>query len=89
MTHFVRLHRRIDQEDRNRYRDLRPVLFVAASRIIAFGDSYTDGVTGKMTPEGAWVQVPAGDCGGDGDQGVFRVTETADEIAALVEGVTA
>ena len=85
MKTFVKLHRRIDREDLNRYRGQKPVLFLAVSRIVAFGDSYTDGVTGIMQPKGAWVVVPVGDCLGDDDHGEFWVTETAEEIAALIE----
>ena len=83
---FVKLHRRIDRVDINRYRDQKPILFLAVARIIAFGDSYTDGAAGNaMQPDGAWVDVSAGDCPGDDDSGEFRVTESAEEIAALIE----
>ena len=82
---FVKLHRRIDHEDLNRHRGQKPILFLAVARIVAFGDSYTDGVTGKMQPDGAWVDVPAGDSPGGDDHGEFLVTESAEEIAALIE----
>jgi len=85
MNGFVKLHRRIARVDLNRYRDQKPVLFLAVSRIVAFGDSYTDGVTGKMTPDGAWVDVPAADSPGDDDHGQFLVTESAEEVAALIQ----
>lgn len=85
MKGFVKLHRLINRLDLNRYRGQKPVLFLAVARIIAFGDSYTDGATGKMTPDGAWVDVPAADSPGDDDDGQFLVTESAEEIAALIQ----
>ena len=89
MKGFVKLHRRIHREGLNRYRGRKPVLFIALSRIVAFGDSYTDSATGKMTPDGAWVDVPAGDSPGGDDHGEFLVTESAEEIAALIEEANA
>ena len=87
MKGFIKLHRRIDREDLNRYRGQKPVLFLAVAKIVAFGDSYTDAVTGNlMQAKGAWVHVAAADCPGDDDSGEFRVTESAEEIAALIEG---
>ena len=87
MNGFVKLHRRLDREDLNRYRGQQPVLFLGVARIIAFGDSYTDAATGNaMQANGAWIDVPAADCPGDDDRGQFLVTESAEEIAALIEG---
>ena len=86
MKGFVKLHRRIEHCDLNRYRGQRPVLFLAVGRIVAFGDRYSDATTGNtLLPGGAWVNVPAADCPGDDDHGQFLVTESAEEIAALIQ----
>ena len=87
MNGFVKLHRRIARVDLHRYRGQKPVLFLAVARIVAFGDSYSDGETGTMEPNGAWVDVPAGDSPGGNDRGEFLVTESAKEISVLIEEV--
>jgi len=62
--------------------DIRP-LYIAIDSIVAFGASYSDAKTGHvLLAEGSWVAVR--DNEGD-HHNQFLVTESAEEIAALIE----